>query len=292
MPDLRERLQELADAAARDGVTPGPAHAIHRGRQRRRRIIGGLASLLLVAVVAGAAGTGRLGDRPPGPVAPPGVPSTTVPPEVRADPVPDEVAAQLWEDTKSALRECGVGKAAGPRLIARGTDYGRAWVLGARPPRSGKRDVLGQRRGRPRRGRGGGSQRVGGVAQPRGRGQRQLRRQPRLGATAMSPRRRPWSGWCSTTGASRWRSPPSGRDRGSRSTSTSCTSHSRARRAAGRSPRCSPWTGRDGSSPAAGPWTTCAARASRGRPGPRRRPRRRRWWRRRRSGRRRSGRAR
>ena len=137
MTDLRDRLQELADAATRDGTTPGPAHAIRRGRRRRRRIVGGVASLLLVAVVAVAAGTGLLGDRPPEPVAPPGVPSTTLPPEVRADPVPDEVADQLWEDIKSALRECGVAKAAGPRLIARGTDYGRAWVLGARPPRSG-----------------------------------------------------------------------------------------------------------------------------------------------------------
>jgi hypothetical protein len=138
MTDLRDRLQELADAATRDGATPGPAHAIRRGRRRRRRIIGGVASLLVVAVVAGAAGSGRLSDPPPGPVAPPGVPSTTAAAEVRADPGPDEVAAQLWEDTKSALRECGVAQAAGPRLITRGTAYGRLWVLGARPPRSGK----------------------------------------------------------------------------------------------------------------------------------------------------------
>lgn len=138
MLDLHQRLQELADAATRDGATPGPAHAIRRGRQRRRRITAGVASLLLVALVAGAAGTGRLGDRPPGPVAPPGVPSTTVPPEVRAHPVPAEVTAQLWEDIKSALGECGVRKAAGPRLIARGTAYGRVWVLGARPPRATK----------------------------------------------------------------------------------------------------------------------------------------------------------
>jgi len=138
MLDLHQRLQELADAATRDGITPGPAHAIRRGRQRRRRITAGVASLLLVALVAGAAGTGRLGDRPPGPVAPPGVPSTTVPPEVRAHPVPAEVTAQLWEDIKSALGECGVRNAAGPRLIARGTAYGRVWVLGARPPRATK----------------------------------------------------------------------------------------------------------------------------------------------------------
>lgn len=138
MLDLHQRLQELADAATRGGITPGPAHAIRRGRQRRRRITAGVASLLLVALVAGAAGTGRLGDRPPGPVAPPGVPSTTVPPEVRAHPVPAEVTAQLWEDIKSALGECGVRKAAGPRLIARGTAYGRVWILGARPPRATK----------------------------------------------------------------------------------------------------------------------------------------------------------
>jgi hypothetical protein len=138
MIDLRDRLQELADAATRDGATPGPDHAIRRGRRRRRRIIGGVASLLVAAVVAGAAGTGRLSERPPGPVAPPGVPSTMVPAEVRADPTPDEVAAQLWEDTRTALRECGVGKAAEPRLIARGTAQDRVWVLGARPPRSGK----------------------------------------------------------------------------------------------------------------------------------------------------------
>jgi len=138
MLDLHQRLQELADAATRDGATPGPADANRRGRRRRRRIAGGVASLLLVAVVAGAAVTGQLGDRPPGPVAPPGVPSTTSPPEVRAHPVPAEVTAQLWEDTKTALGECGVRKAAGPRMIARGMAYGNAWVLGARPPQASK----------------------------------------------------------------------------------------------------------------------------------------------------------
>jgi hypothetical protein len=138
MIDLHEHLQELADAAARDGATPGPAHAIRRGRRRRRRIIGGVASLLVVAVAVGVTGTGQLAERPSRPpLAASGVPSTTVPPVIQA-PVPEEVAAQLWEDTKAALRECGVGNAAGPRLIARGTAYGRTWVLGARPPKSGK----------------------------------------------------------------------------------------------------------------------------------------------------------
>ena len=34
MLDLHERLQELADAATRQGATPGAAHAIRRGRLR------------------------------------------------------------------------------------------------------------------------------------------------------------------------------------------------------------------------------------------------------------------
>ena len=55
MIDLRARLQELADAATRDGTTPGPAHAIRRGRQRRHRVAAVTASL----VVALAADRGR-----------------------------------------------------------------------------------------------------------------------------------------------------------------------------------------------------------------------------------------
>ena len=138
MIDLRERLQELADVAIREGVTPGPAHAIRRGRQRRRRITAGVASVVAVAVVAGAVGTGRLvGQPPPAPVVP-AAPSTTLPPVVvKTGPVAGQVASQLWEDTKSALREC-TRRSGGPRLIAHGTAYGYFWVLGATAPRSGK----------------------------------------------------------------------------------------------------------------------------------------------------------
>ena len=291
MTDLRDRLQELADAATRDGTTPGPAHAIRRGRQRRRRIVGGVASLLLVAVVAVAAGTGQLGDRPPGPVAPPGVPSTTVPPEVRADPVPDEVAAQLWEDTKSALRECGgrEGRRAdadrpGDRLRPR---------LGPRRPATAvrQRDVLGQRRIGTRRGLGGGSQRVGEVAQKEGRGQRQLRRQPRLGLWLCHQGGGPGPG-----GVQRRARTAGGHPRPGGTAVPGRLLH-RVLPPAG----LVGWlAGRPGARP--GPGRTdhrqlpghghLRRELSRGRPGPRRRPRRRRWWRRRRSGRRRSGRAR
>jgi hypothetical protein len=138
MPDLRDRLQELADAAARDGITPGPASAVRRGRRRRRRLAAGVASLLAVTLVAGVVGvTGRLPDRAATtPVAPVTTPSTTLAP-VQPNLPSGAIDAQLWQDLKTALGECGVHVAAGPRLIARGTAYGKRWILGARPPRAG-----------------------------------------------------------------------------------------------------------------------------------------------------------
>ena len=138
MLELGERLQELADAAARDGSTPGPAHAIRRGRRRRRRITTGVASLLALALAAGVAGvTGRLPDRAATrPVTPATPPSTTLPPVVvQPGPPSGAIESQLWEDIKTSLGECGVRSAAGPRLIARGTAWGQQWILGGRPPR-------------------------------------------------------------------------------------------------------------------------------------------------------------
>jgi hypothetical protein len=138
MIDLRERLQELADAATRDGITPGPAHAIRRGRRRRHHLAGGIASVLVLALVAGVAGVaGRLPDRPASrPVAPATPPSTTLPPVVvQPGPPSDAIESQLWEDIKTSLGECGVRNAGGPRLLARGTAYGQRWILGGRPPR-------------------------------------------------------------------------------------------------------------------------------------------------------------
>jgi hypothetical protein len=141
MGDLRERLQELADAATRAGATAGPEQAIRRGRRRRRRIAAGTAAVLAITLVVGVAGaTGRLPDRTPStPLPPAAVPSTTLPPvEIQPGMPVGEVAAQLWQDTKTALRECGVATAGGPRLLAHGTAYGSLWTLGARPPRNGK----------------------------------------------------------------------------------------------------------------------------------------------------------
>jgi hypothetical protein len=63
MSDLQTRLQTAADEAARLGRIPGPEAAIRRGRQRRRRLVGGTASLVVLVLLAGVLGTGRLASR-------------------------------------------------------------------------------------------------------------------------------------------------------------------------------------------------------------------------------------
>jgi hypothetical protein len=79
MSDLQERLQQAADEAARLGRIPGPAAAIRRGRQRRRRLIGGTAPLIVLLLVAGALGTGRLASHQTPLVPASTIPSTTNP---------------------------------------------------------------------------------------------------------------------------------------------------------------------------------------------------------------------
>ncbi|HEY6708099.1 MAG TPA: hypothetical protein VJB61_10955 [Actinomycetota bacterium] len=65
MSELRERLREAAEAAAREGRTPTAAALVARGRRRRLRLVGGTAALVVLAMVAGTAGIGRLSDRHP-----------------------------------------------------------------------------------------------------------------------------------------------------------------------------------------------------------------------------------
>jgi hypothetical protein len=143
MIDLHERLQELADAATRDGVTAGPAAAIRRGRQRRRRIAGGVASLLVVAaVVAGAATAGRLDGPARRPVI---APATTVPlpagPEVERDlPGGRTTEDMAFEDLAAELRRCPDHTAGRAELIAygRSRQWHRVWMVAARPPAPGR----------------------------------------------------------------------------------------------------------------------------------------------------------
>jgi hypothetical protein len=140
MIELRERLQELADAAARDGAVPGPAHAIHRGRQRRRRIAAVTASLLVVALASGAAVTGRLADQPDRPAI---APATTAPlpvdPDVRHD-LPGNRSTQdmAFDDLSAELRRCRAS-AAKAELIGyvHSREWHRVWMVAAKPPRPG-----------------------------------------------------------------------------------------------------------------------------------------------------------
>jgi len=59
MSELRERLREAADAAAREGRTPTAAAVVARGRRRRRRLAGGTAAVGVLALVAVTVATDR-----------------------------------------------------------------------------------------------------------------------------------------------------------------------------------------------------------------------------------------
>jgi hypothetical protein len=141
MIDLRERLQELADAATRQGATPGPADAIRRGRRRRRRIAAVTASLLAVALVAGATATGRLADPPDRPAI---APATTAPlppgPDVRRD-LPGGRSTQdmAFEDLSGELRRCHGSASDKAELIGyvHSREWHRVWMVAAKPPKPG-----------------------------------------------------------------------------------------------------------------------------------------------------------
>lgn len=137
MLDLHRHLQELADAATRDGTTQGPTHAIRRGRRRRRHIAAGVASLLLLAAVAGAAGTGELGNQPARPVAPATIPPPVPDPEVRKDkPRPGSLAEDAFRQLTSELRRCPGGSSVPAELIGSvwSERYQRLLMVAAKQP--------------------------------------------------------------------------------------------------------------------------------------------------------------
>jgi hypothetical protein len=131
--DLRDRLQELADAATRDGTTPGPAAAIRRGRRRRRRVLGTVASLLAVALVAGAGGIGALADRSAPAL---GGPATRRP---RAPSRPVPVEQTIFDDLAREVSRCPGGVSGEVERIGyvRSRTYRRIWMAAAKPPAPG-----------------------------------------------------------------------------------------------------------------------------------------------------------
>jgi hypothetical protein len=140
MIDLRDHLQELAEAAARDGRTAGPLAAIRRGRRRRRRLAGGAAALLAAVLFAGAVGADHLG--PGGRDLAPASPTPTRPgfPAKLATYTPKDSAEaavlRLLTDRSDGLGACKGGRPEDVRIIAVGPlpDRKDVWMIAARPP--------------------------------------------------------------------------------------------------------------------------------------------------------------
>jgi hypothetical protein len=140
MIHLPDHLQELAEAAAREGHTAGPMAAIRRGRQRRRRLAAGTAALLSAVLVAGAVGADHL--RPGGrdlapasrPPTRPGFPAklATYAPNGSAE----AAVLRLLTDRSEGLGACQGGRPEDVRIIAVGPLPGRqgVWMIAARPP--------------------------------------------------------------------------------------------------------------------------------------------------------------
>jgi hypothetical protein len=157
--DLHERLEELAEAAASHGRTPGPEAALRRGRQRQWHLAVGrsaLVALVLFTVTVA-------GNRLTSPAGPPAAAPTTRPGEVTAStrsvptvsypPEPGEILrpvgappGKYGEDLVwtmgSELTRCPAGDPDAPKvLLAWGTADGRTWAVMAKPPRPGERLV-------------------------------------------------------------------------------------------------------------------------------------------------------
>lgn len=151
MSDLQTRLQQAADEAAHHGRTPGPRAAIRRGRQRRRRLISGTASLVVLVVLVGALGTGRLASHQP-PLVP--APTTISPTTTTATRPPAAVKKVVKLDAQVHLGPSGFtdrfGMAndlatvmqqceGGPAQVRMWVQVlGQTWVLAAKEPLPGK----------------------------------------------------------------------------------------------------------------------------------------------------------
>jgi hypothetical protein len=161
MSDLRERLQELAEVAARQSRTPGPEVALRRARRRRLQVAGGTAVLLATVLLAVTVGTDRLAGPAPlapsattGPSAtttrPARTTTTTMPPTVSVMPDPGEVlrpagsppgkiGEQIVQDLATVVADCEGGAPNEPiTLIAWGKAHHRYWLIAAKPQGPGE----------------------------------------------------------------------------------------------------------------------------------------------------------
>jgi hypothetical protein len=159
MSDLRERLQELADVAARQGRVPGPRAAMRRAR-RRRLLAGGTAAVVAVAFVAAVVGLDRVAGRAPYPPTATTAPATNMPSTVTASTGPPDVSSapgprrverpagtpsgkngkQMVHTVAGMVARCNGGGHDQPTvLVAWGRVYNQTWLIAAAPPRPGEK---------------------------------------------------------------------------------------------------------------------------------------------------------
>jgi hypothetical protein len=149
MSDLRERFQELAEVAARQGRTPGPQAALRRARRRRLQLAAGTAAVLAVVLLAVTVGVDRFAG--PAPLAPTATTTaSTIPPDASVVPDPGEIrrpagsppgriGEQMVRDVATAVAECRGGPPEPPTvLVAWGKGHGRTWLIAAAPPQPGE----------------------------------------------------------------------------------------------------------------------------------------------------------
>jgi hypothetical protein len=105
MSELRQRLLEAAEAAAREGQIPSAAAVIKRGRRRRLRLAGTTAVLVVLAVAAGMVGAGWLTDRPaPLTPTPTTRPTPTITPTSTTGPTSTTAPTRLWIPSVTPLK--------------------------------------------------------------------------------------------------------------------------------------------------------------------------------------------
>jgi hypothetical protein len=148
MSELRERLREAADAAAREGRTPSPAALVRRGRRRRLRLAAGAVAVVALVLGVVTVGTDWLAV-PSAPLAPT-TPSTVRAPDVSILPDPGRVESsvgrppgrvgrQMVRDVATELARCQGGAPEAPKvLVAWDTAHDRTWLILAKPPLPGE----------------------------------------------------------------------------------------------------------------------------------------------------------
>jgi hypothetical protein len=124
MRDLRDNLEELAEAGAREARVPGARPAMRRGRRRRQRRAAG-AVVVLLALLAGGVAVDRWSNWSGTTVVGPG--ERLRPPVTTLEPANlEQLARNLRGPTGSGEDRRLVGS---PRRMAEGTFQGRHWAL-------------------------------------------------------------------------------------------------------------------------------------------------------------------